>query len=942
MAQYRRLLEMVPPLTPNHGRQFTSPPSTPANGVRAAMFGTQRTTTPAGRPYNPLQYIRNRKVRARERKVIDGEGQGFSDVDMVRTWVDALAAKSVANSPAATDTTATSRMPPFPGVVEDESHTSPESVAKAAARTRRPRVDWFFDPCDMIADAYWLEQENHKHLIEDRHRRKIFPEAAETAQLVSKQAEDASAGVTPYSIKTLDEVEHDLAPAESQPTKTDTDLAQVRTRERAKQKLHDIKGFHHRHSSSLHGPQDMLRLRKSSFSDLSESEGENKVGANHVPHRARAGTLSSDPNDLLQKQMLEILAKEARENQAADVPETVIEQDEPAEGAWVDQSASSKAVSRSNSRKNSTADAGEAHKRPSGGRRQSPRRHRLGQFSLDFGDRLRHYSTDDDSSAPVSPQIEKNEHAILSLGSNTLSPPWSRSGSPIRNRLLKTVTGSHDRHEKQDRREKHGKTSVHTETLPADEVHEKHDRRDSLNEAATPEDRTILSDGRQISPERKMQHVSTHESHKGHRSTNSKQLREDQSMIRGIFKGPRLDTVLRGGVSKLGDMLWKKDGSGEAPQEPESSDESESEVSRGRLRQTLSRQSSKRKEGRHQSKHFLDAMPQFNPIADTHRHARTDSRSRRGSQLEATSRSLSRQSSRVDLLKPPTLEVRRRSPSASPDAHPSESDVSDAPSGQQRTSEGVRVADRRLSSIMGLPQFAQAGRSDSQAWRQGGRRPSAPRTQLSKREIARMKTLVLSSGIKAMEISRRAQLKTSPVDSKLSTTEPSPIPWTDIAKLSPDPTDLYTQVHAYCDLYPLAARHLSSTIQTSAQRWQSSVDRFTSSTAPTLHRRLGTLRSRVADDLSERTREAADLADETGRDLALTQPLKVKHVQDLVEKLMRRRRRRFRWTRRAMWLGVEWVLVGFMWYVWFVVTILRLFLGVGKGVWAGVRWLLWL
>jgi hypothetical protein len=205
-----------------------------------------------------------------------------------------------------------------------------------------------------------------------------------------------------------------------------------------------------------------------------------------------------------------------------------------------------------------------------------------------------------------------------------------------------------------------------------------------------------------------------------------------------------------------------------------------------------------------------------------------------------------------------------------------------------------------------------------------------------------MRTLILSSGIKAMEISRRCHSQNIPIDSNFAITEPSPIPWTAIAKLSPDPSELYSQAHMRCDLYPLAARHLSSTIQTSAQRWQSSVDRFTSSTAPTLHRRLGTLRSRVADDLSERTREASDLADETGRDLALTQPLKVKHVQDLVEKLMRRRRRRFRWTRRALWLGVEWVLVGFMWYVWFVVTILRLVLGVGKGMWAGVRWLLWL
>lgn len=84
------------------------------------------------------------------------------------------------------------------------------------------------------------------------------------------------------------------------------------------------------------------------------------------------------------------------------------------------------------------------------------------------------------------------------------------------------------------------------------------------------------------------------------------------------------------------------------------------------------------------------------------------------------------------------------------------------------------------------------------------------------------------------------------------------------------------------------------------------------------------------------------MADETGRDIALSQPLKVKHVQDLVEKLMRRRRRRFRWVRRGLWLGVEWVLVGFMWYVWFVVTILRLVSGVGKGISAGIRWLLWL
>lgn len=947
MAQYRRLLELVPPLTPEHSRPLTSAPSTPANGARAVKFGTQRGNAASqGRPYNPLQYIRNRKVRARERKVIDGEAQGFSDVDAVTAWVDTIADKSSSNQSLSTSTSC--HMPAFPGATECDSHASPESVAKAAARTRRPRVDWFFDPCDMIADAYWLEQDHHKQLIEDRQRRKIFPPALELSRPASRQAEDVSAGITPYSIKTLDDVEADLDPAETH-SRADGDLSQVRTREKAKQKLHDITGFHHRHSSSLHGPQDVLRLRRTSFSDLSESDNEDKNGAKQQPRRGRAGTLSSDPNDLLQKQMLEILAKEARENQITDVPETVIEQDEPAEGAPMDHSASSKAVSRSHSRKGSTADADDTSKRPSVVRRHSPHRHRFGQFSLDLADRLRHYSTDDDSSAPVSPQQEKNEHAILSLGNATISPPWSRSGSPIRHRLIKTVTSGQDKHDKHDKYDKHDKHSGNLGNTSVEDVTGKDDRRDSLNEPVTPEERLTQSNKRQISPGRKMQHVSSHDSYRGHRSTNSVKLRDEQSVgLRGMFKGPRIDNVLRGGVSKLGDMLWRKDGSSEAPAEVDSTDESESEASRGRLRPTLSRQPSKRKDVRHQaSKHFFDAMPQFHPVSESRHHTRADSKSRLEPGSADLSRSQSHQSARFDLLKPPGLDMRVRSSSVSPPSvrngtHPSDTDVSDAASSQQRISAGVRAADRRLSAIIGLPQFAEDSRSASQSWLQGGRRPSVPRAQLSKREFARMRTLILSSGIKAMEISRRCHSQNIPIDSNFAITEPSPIPWTAIAKLSPDPSELYSQAHMRCDLYPLAARHLSSTIQTSAQRWQSSVDRFTSSTAPTLHRRLGTLRSRVADDLSERTREASDLADETGRDLALTQPLKVKHVQDLVEKLMRRRRRRFRWTRRALWLGVEWVLVGFMWYVWFVVTILRLVLGVGKGMWAGVRWLLWL
>ena len=234
-------------------------------------------------------------------------------------------------------------------------------------------------------------------------------------------------------------------------------------------------------------------------------------------------------------------------------------------------------------------------------------------------------------------------------------------------------------------------------------------------------------------------------------------------------------------------------------------------------------------------------------------------------------------------------------------------------------------------------------------WSIPDRGETSARTQLSKREVARLRALILSSGIKAMEINRRASKPIQPFkggvagpDEILIPWNSSRIAWSDIAKLTPNEAELREQRVPHNQVYPLAARSLAMAVQTSTQRWRVSADRFTAKTSLDLQRRIWSARTRVADDLSTMTRMAADEADETNHDLALGQPLKVKHVVDVIEKMLRRRRRRLRWVRRATWLTVEWLLVGFMWYVWFVVTILRVFLGVGRGIWTGVRWLLWL
>jgi hypothetical protein len=208
----------------------------------------------------------------------------------------------------------------------------------------------------------------------------------------------------------------------------------------------------------------------------------------------------------------------------------------------------------------------------------------------------------------------------------------------------------------------------------------------------------------------------------------------------------------------------------------------------------------------------------------------------------------------------------------------------------------------------------------------------------------------------AMEIDRRAKTRrllgdpNRPDDEGSSQVGGSPaghravVTWNTIAGFAPNAhtrTNILSCPTAPTESYPLAAQILGASVQGAGEEWRDAAEAFAAETSPALRGRVEALREKVRDQ-SEMTRAAADEADELSRDLAVGQRLQVKRVVDVIEKMLRRRRRRFRWLRRAGWLALEWVLVGFMWYVWFVVMIARVFFGVGKGVVRGVRWLLWL
>ncbi|OAQ66990.1 hypothetical protein VFPPC_14416 [Pochonia chlamydosporia 170] len=936
MAQYRRLLEVLPPLK-SAASLATSPPGSPI-GNKPFRFAPGD-NVPLGRHYNPLQYIRNRKVRARERKVIDGERQGFADVEGVKPWVDKVVerATSFATHPDEDG----SFMPAFPGADEATNQISPDSSSRAAARVRRPRVDWFIEPCDIVADAYWLEQERHKELIEDRNWRKIFPTTTNLTRPMSNES-----GVSPFEVMPPFSMQDDstMDPPISGISKVDTDLSHSSAKDRAKQTLHNIRAFPHRHGGQAHNiHHDLVWHRKDSTSDISGSENDHKDSKRPSRQGKNGGSASTNmTKDLLERQMLEMVAKDARDRELSDAFSDQEPIGSPAGVKTPENKTLSQPPSRFHSRNGSLVDTSDSDRKPAADNKMylgSPPRYVPGRQSLDVADRPRKFSYDRDSSLPTSPELKPARGNTEPAIAANLSPAWSRSGSPTRNPISKIKQIIRD-----------NKTND-----PGTEQDDS--RRVSAPEPNSPVEKVNVPDRRQSSPVKTPVPESLLlDPSKTHRRSGSTRLRADEQGpgLRGMFKGPRIDNVIRGGVSKLGDMLWKRDGSSESPPDTETTDESESEKTRGRSRSStnVSRKPSKRAiDGNQgQPKHFLDSMPQFQHAPDlNHTHSASNSKVDLGSPGSANQ---SRQQSRTDLLRPPQFDPRSASSSASAGGRHGkrgDSDVSESESRHGSVPDGVRDADKRLNSMLGSSRLEDDGRSfKSRHWSIADKETPTEQTRLTRREIARMRALVLSTGVKAMEINRRAQEAHKPFRAdSLAVTGHAPgkscanISWSDIAKFCPETAQQDRGVQYY-ELYALAGQSLSTAIQASGRRWQASADHFTYRTSPQLQNRIGDVRSRIADDLSERSRKAADLADETNRDLALGQPLKVKVVVDIIEKMLRRRRRRLRWVRRALWLTVEWLLVGFMWYVWFMVMILRVFLGIGKGMWRGVRWLLWL
>ncbi|EGD94124.1 hypothetical protein TESG_01649 [Trichophyton tonsurans CBS 112818] len=178
-GNYLRLLPHLPPL-PSPGD---------ASGRHQTNRGSQD-DTPEGRQYNPLQYLRNRKVRYRERQAIDSEAAGWGDVEKVSEWVDSIVQIPNLHLQEPDEHIDLPDFKPSASSVdpEDKSDRNLTHTKSGEVLRRRPRMDWTTTPLDLLADVVWYEQNGNKAKVEDRHGKKLFPHGIMTRYLADPRA----------------------------------------------------------------------------------------------------------------------------------------------------------------------------------------------------------------------------------------------------------------------------------------------------------------------------------------------------------------------------------------------------------------------------------------------------------------------------------------------------------------------------------------------------------------------------------------------------------------------------------------------------------------------------------------------------------------------------------------------------------------------------------
>ncbi|KFY08505.1 hypothetical protein V492_06168 [Pseudogymnoascus sp. VKM F-4246] len=693
MAQYRRLLQYLPPLksqglTPVS--TTTSPPSTSAGGPVKPNISLSRASTSTnkqmGRPYNPLQYIRNRKVRARERQPIDGEVQGFGDVDDVTAWVDRVAKHCPGDGYEISDCL---ELPPLvPDEGESHAHiaagSDPSKPAAPPVKVKRPRIDWMISAPNMLADVVWLEQSDNKKLIEDNRERKIFPPSTNLIRLPTRTSDEQLRHLEQQRHRTEPEAEEEEPSQSSDSKPKKPEKLHVETRLPA---FNSIRRSGRNGSDTNHTPKIRHKLHKvarklDSAGPIrshggADSESSDSDDSLYRAQRRRGRSDTADGyalnRDILEKQMSQMLAKETDE-ETKEVPEK----------AEIQKTASSVEATPSPVVPPKGEESDTVSARRLIARKPRPELHRR-NWSLNYGDKAPPLGrsslevpgqrpnewpgSDLDTTAPNSPESKaaKLLNALIPSISMDLSPPHSPLSPSHSHRMPLDRVRSKISRFRERSAEPLGRRRKGDPELDAD-------RKPSLQDSPG----SPLDNIRSLSP-RKRYHRGAADNHITTPSSASlaRQRPKDGSPPNMAGK-PKS----RNPIARVSGLLWSKDDTSasdrQADTAPEDTDvdetafeSSKEESESSRRNSIITDQGSTRGAASRKVKALLGEMSTF--ISPTERRGRpTDTRNATqmspdyDGQTQQQKAHAKQRQDRLDRLKPPRIDIQRASGDSSP------------------------------------------------------------------------------------------------------------------------------------------------------------------------------------------------------------------------------------------------------------------------------------
>ena len=901
-TQYIKLMECLPELRPQ---------------------SHQNARHERGRKFNPLQFIRNRKSRARARQALDPDENQWRNAPLVAHWVDTVIEASSRSDFHQDDRV---RLPVYKN---DSVYETPQDQVK-----KRPRMDWGTAPNELLADVYWLEQGENRFLIEDNHGNKIFP-TRHSAHLLPPRSSQESRRPSHERSRSANgsTLDFPVGRASFDSERSVSDAGSERGRDQKHRMPESRDG-----STRRHRMLPWSRARSRSSSGSSDSDGN---GSDSRRPRSEVLRLTHEENTgPLKLHMKGIMNEESQRRSRSPDLLTPGTPDKWGNGQRFSISLSQdndnaldpepdpekKLIERQSTFSSSASGLG--HKKTDSTARE------------DHGPRISF--EEDDSSRPVTPSSAK----FAPLIGIDLSPPPSRNPSlsrrtsPTRKSKLSRLPfirgknkGSRDdidlnefANESGSSRQPSGETgdpsttSLEKPTLKSTVSHKKNNSVNSLNQ---PESR-------------------------GRKEGKDKE-KEPQSAVTRFFKHGRIGELVKE-TSKVGDVIWKKEqppDGGRERQEGEprfedisSESDTESDVNsleaNGKFRpSTVERQSAKPR--------YFDNLPTFKrtsaaPHDHIHRQQidQIGQRSPRFDRLAPPSLDLSRVTSESSTVVMGSSQDERRQSYGFGDAAGASANLQEALDVPGRIKRGYpptglakippRDRSRRASSI-NLEASIASGQQRHWSISDADHIPHPPGLSVSKADIARVRALLLCSGIKAAEIARRANSIRAPPPFLLEAAETANAQLIRVSRK---------------EEHVLAARILSTDLENSTRDLNIAARTFNENKVAVLNEQLNALLALVADGLMSSVHEIADIADKELTTLTGDKTLQVREVNDRVEALWRRKRRRLRWIRRGGFLLLEWVLLGVMWWVWLIVVVVRSFIGVFGGFFRFVRWLFFL